>query len=480
MLVYGPLALSDAPALAFLALALAAAARLATAPDSGVTVRTGAALGAAAAGAVGCRPQLALAVLPMLLAALLLRRSARGWLAAGVAFAFVCTCWFVPLAAAAGGLDALHDLLRRQAATVATFDAALERTGMSAARIFLRFVAHPWGPKWTALPVLALAAAGAVSLVRGRWRGLSRAVPLLILSGVELAFALRALHPADAARYALPSMLAVALLAALGVGWLAGRWAWTIAAVLMAGFVAYTAPLLALRSTRPSPPVEAAGWVRANAPPDAFVLYEAPLAAHAWHLLARAHAAAQTGPPAGHRGTVLLFADGASGAPGEVSFAWPASDAWGKLTRGHYRVASVAPVPPARLCLPLRGVLAMEPDPRAVLLGHGEGWRWLAPDAALALPPAGAVVLRLGLPAHAPVGALSVDVRAGSATHRIRLRPGERRDLRLALPCCAASEVSFTADGSFVPAERGLSADRRRLAVQLLGCELAGSGVADD
>src|ERR1044072_352868 len=66
MLLYGPLALSDAPALCFLALALAAGARLLTG-GLGAAV----ALGVFAAGAVGCRPQLAVAVAPMVAAALL-------------------------------------------------------------------------------------------------------------------------------------------------------------------------------------------------------------------------------------------------------------------------------------------------------------------------------------------------------------------------------------------------------------------------
>ena len=100
MLVQGPLPMSDPPALMFLALALAAGSRSC---GTAAAFRSALGLGAAASAAVGCRPQLALAVLPMLAVALW---QAPGWRRRGealAAFTLVSLLWFVPLMVATGG-----------------------------------------------------------------------------------------------------------------------------------------------------------------------------------------------------------------------------------------------------------------------------------------------------------------------------------------------------------------------------------------
>ncbi|HXT52661.1 MAG TPA: glycosyltransferase family 39 protein, partial [Thermoanaerobaculia bacterium] len=151
MLVYGPLALSEAPALAFVALALAAGARLVERPSSVVA----ATCGAFATAAVGCRPQLIVAVAPMLAVIVVLvairarrgdgngaqgtpvmptgRATRRGdelrapgiaaalapLIALGVGFAAVTAAWLVPLVNATGGVSKLRLLLGSQANLVA-------------------------------------------------------------------------------------------------------------------------------------------------------------------------------------------------------------------------------------------------------------------------------------------------------------------------------------------------------------------------
>ena len=100
MLVQGPLPMSDPPALMFLALALAAGAIL----REGGGIWSALALGASASAAIGCRPQLALAVLPMLAVALW---QIPGWRRRGeavAAFTLVSLLWFVPLVVATRGI----------------------------------------------------------------------------------------------------------------------------------------------------------------------------------------------------------------------------------------------------------------------------------------------------------------------------------------------------------------------------------------
>jgi hypothetical protein len=58
-------------------------------------------------------------------------------------------------------------------------------------------------------------------------------------------------------------------------------------------------------------------------------------------------------------------------------------DAYGKITRGHYRVVSLVPVPPAERFIPLEGV-----EPLEVGL-DGTAWRWLQKEARLVVPRMG-------------------------------------------------------------------------------------------
>lgn len=514
MLVYGPLALSDAPALAFLALALAAAARLgvprADAPPRGRESLPAIALGAFAAAAIGVRPQLAIAVVPMLFVALLGARDGSGelrWrrLAAGVAaFTAVCLAWFVPLVAAVGGPRGLVAFLTHQAGNVVVYDALQPRAGVSALAIAKRFLAHPWGTTLTSIPVLLLALGGAAVLaVRRRSPSGAPAsvLPLLVLAGIYLALCLFLLNPDDAVRYALPSMLAVAGAAGVGCVALARRvrlpaLAWAAGAALAAGFVHFAWPLLAVRATTPSPPVQAARWFaaaqgspasRASRTSRAVLLVEPSLAAHAEALLPGFErfpvAAGLPVAALARRVPVWLLGDGESGLAGARSFRWPASDAYGKLTRRCYRVVSLSPLPPAQLFEARGGVHGPEPSLRQ------PGWRWLDADAALRLDgtgkagrEGGGVALTLRLPENVPWPANTVTVGladssgpAGHVASTLELRRGETR--RVVLPRGAGEfvDVTFHSRAAFVPAESGFGPDYRRLAVQLVGIEQVAS-----
>jgi len=297
------------------------------------------------------------------------------------------------------------------------------------------------------------------------------------------------MNPFDAVRYALPSLLGVAFAAAVGMEALARRArvpaaVWPAVGLAAAGFVAYTAPLLAVRSRADAPPVQAARWIAGSFPRNAVFLVDKELAPHASYLLRdfgqlpadpglRAEGEPLPGRP------LFLLGDAASAWPGARTFRWPESDAYGKLTRGSYRVVSVSPIPLARRYAALSGVGAYEPgicEPT---------WRWLGPKAVIRLarlasdhpalpantPPT--VAVTFGLPGRAPLPSVPVTVAVDGAAGRVVSVPrGGRRTLVLPLPAGAeAPEVTFSSPLSFVPAETGLGRDRRRLTVQLLGVE---------
>jgi hypothetical protein len=473
MLVYGPLPLSDAPTLMFLALFLAAAARL-----PGASIGAAVATGVFASGAIGCRPQLAMSVLPALAAALWLAGSWRRRGALLAAFTLACLLWFVPLLVAVGGPDGLVRFLTKQAGAVATWDTTIPRAGQSPAAIAARFVAHPWGQKWTALPVLAFAAAGAVVVARSR--RFKILLPLAVLTAFELGLCLAVMNPRDAVRYALPSLIGAAFLAAVGIEALARRArvpaaAWVAVTALAAGFAVYAWPLLLPRATSPSPPAQAAEWAREALPPGAVLLVEKDYAAHAAFLLPQVTRFPYeegmqrfAGRP---ESPVWIF--GETVLPGGRTFLWPASDTYGKLTRDLYQTTSLSPVPAGQRYEAVRGVYAYEPSQ------GGAGFRWLAGEAAIRVFPrrlrARAVALTLGLPEEVGDASarLAISV-AGSPTATVEVPAGARRRIVLPLPEADTVEISVRSEKTFVPVAAGIGGDPRRLAVQLQTVELIG------
>ncbi|MES1243948.1 MAG: glycosyltransferase family 39 protein [Acidobacteriota bacterium] len=460
MLVYGPLALSDPPALMFLSLALAAVGRL----IERRTLPAALALGAFASAAIGCRPQLCLAVLPMLAVTLALAGWRRTW-AVLSAFTAVSLLWFVPLVVAVGGPAGLVPFLTRQAGLVADFDAAQPRAGLSWKAVGLRFLAHPWGNRWLSLPILLLAGAGAVAARQyPRYR---TALPLAVLTLVELTFSLAVMNPRDAVRYALPGMLGIAFAAGVGTGMVERRTkipALLLAGLFAAGAVFYTWPLLSARTRTESPPVQAIHWAQANLPKETVFLVDKELGAHVAWLLPRSRATFDEGFAGKPDLPVWLIAEGETGWLGARSFLWPESDAYGKLTRDLYRVTSLSPIPPGRRYRVERGVFGYEPTAREA------AWRWLAPEAAIRLVPAGAreLTLSLAVPTVAPLASNRVTVTvAGVPAAEVEIRRGERRTLTVPLPAPAEVEVGFRSAASFVPAGAP-----RRLAVQLVGLEM--------
>jgi len=471
MLVQGPLPMSDPPALMFLSLALWTA--VVASQENSAWASLG--LGASASAAIGCRPQLALAVLPMLAVALW---QVSGWRRRGAAlaaFTFVSLLWFVPLVAATGGPRGFLDYQLKQASYVAEHDARKARRGCSPYRLVMRFVTHPWGRRWLAGPVLLLAFTGA-----GRLASLRRkaALPLAVLCTAQLAVCLSVMDPADAVRYALPWVLGVAFAAAVGCAVLAQRFrrpatVWILVAAILAVSAFFAAPVLEVRASGPSPPFQAAEWVKRNLPPKTMLLVDEEMAPHASYLLPKfdlspvddglRRAARRPKAP------VYLLAAGESHWSGAKTFRWPSSDSYRRLTRNHYRVVSLSPIPAGLRFQVVRGVYGWEPTIR------NARWRWMDADAAILVFPRGlravAVTLGLDLSASLPANSVTVAVNGGTAT-TVEIARGTTRRLELPRPAASGPmEISFRSARSFVPAANATRPDKRRLAVQLLAVE---------
>jgi hypothetical protein len=267
------------------------------------------------------------------------------------------------------------------------------------------------------------------------------------------------MDPADGARYSLPATLAVAYFAARGLT----RFRVPFVTLFTLASLAFVSALLSQRATSASPPVQAAAFAQRTFPSNAIALYELPLWPHATYLLAAHH------PMRVDNGLrayfdrpdvpLYIYADGATSSPSARTFRWQPSDAYSTLTRNHYRVVSVIPLPPEQRFLPLRGVYAPERAP------EGEGWRWLAPLAELQLPSRDrrGVDITLGLPATTPFASndltISID---GQPVRTVRIARGAT--LLVSLPLSrGGATIRIDAARSFVAPP-----DPRTLAVRLL------------
>jgi dolichyl-phosphate-mannose-protein mannosyltransferase len=466
VLVHGTLPLSDSPALMFIALMLLAATHF----PAEATQRTAIGLGLAASAAIGTRPQLAIVIVPLLIALLLWTRDVRKFAAGIIAFGVLSMAWFAPLMDAAGGWTKLMMWETRQATYVAQHDAAASRGASSAGMVVSRFIAHPWGPKWLALPIFAIALLGILAIARMPKR---RLFPIAFFSVAYFIVAVAIMDPADAARYSMPHMIGIALLVAAGLrivrdsAQLRVAPYIAVAAAAVASF-AYTAPIVRERAKNPSPPIAAARFIESHFPPNAVVAYDLSMRPYAEELLGGRFAtknveiAVRTLTDAPSIPLVLL-ADGGTRDPDATSFSWPDSDAYGKLTRNHYRVVSVDPIMPAERFVPVSGVYALERN------AQGEEWRWLAQDAVIRLPRThgASVALTMQLSHDAPYETNDVRVLVnGVETARANIgRNPSTIDVALPPGPC---DLRIAAGQSFSPANVLHNQDPRILAVQLL------------
>jgi hypothetical protein len=466
-LLHQPLALSDGVSMTFVALALyCMAVEHEPAHD-----RAAIGLGLWTSAAIGCRPQLLVALLPAFAVALVRLPSNRKRLAALIAFTLVSLMWFLPLLDAAGGPHELLIYEQQQAKYFATHDAAMSRGAKSVPEIVTRFLLHPWGSKYLTLPLLVAVALGALPAAR-RWRPM---LPFLVFTLIWLAFELGWMDPADAARYSLPSMLLTAAVAALGFGVLRAsthvQWApWIATALFAAGAWIYVRPITATRHVQASPPAAAAAYVQQHLVPNTVVLWDPSLRPAAEYLLPqfRSTVIEKGLRDAYNRADVplVLYVDGGSHFPDAHVFSWPESDAYGKLTRNHYRSVTLDPVDPEERYLPLQGIYPAE---RTV---QGDEWHWLTGDASLRLPAqlGHSVELRFRLSHDAPYA--SNDVRIfvdGRQSAAATVKKDDTAVALVPLPGGAGEPVvRIVSAQSFRPADVLHNQDPRTLATQLV------------
>ena len=417
-----------------------------------------------AALAVGWRIQLAIFVVPFFLVGVLLLRTWRERLIALATFTIVCLIWLTPLTIAVGGVRELIDFETGQGKYLAAHDAAESRTGWTPLRIAFRFIGRAWGTEAMAVGALAFAVLGFFAIVRKR-----AAWPLLAGAAVYIGVALSVMDPADGVRYSLPFVLATALLTAAGVTRIGARAAYVVVTLMALAFLAYTGSLLWQRRTTDSPPYRAAMYARQHFPSNAVVLYEPPLAPHAAYFLRdfEPHRADEGLAKFWNRPDVPLFfyTDGATSQIDAKVFRWNDSDAYRKLTRNHYRVSSIIPLPVERRFRAIRGVYGPEREQ------DGLEWRWLDAVAELQLPdgPPRKLTLVLGLAPAAPLESNSVIVNvADESAALVKITRGQRSEVTVDAPA-GTPVVELYSEHSFIPAEvRSMrSGDRRRLAVEL-------------
>lgn len=467
MLVHSSIAMADSATLMFLALAFYASSCFPEAP----TERRALAIGLWSACAIGCRPQIAIALVPALAVQLIWLRTMRLRALAAGAFAFACLMWFIPLMDAAGGWSGLVAYEVKQAAYFAEHDAAMSRGTMSAAAIAMRFIAHPWGSKIVFLPLFLSIAAGLAAFVKSIR---PRLIPLLVFTIIHLGFALIAMDPADGVRYSLPSMILFALVAACGFGAIRRLAQLDYAPWIAAAFFGlvswwYVHPIIHARTHGPSPVAAAADYAKQHFAPGTVVAYDLSLRPQAEYLLPQYKTMKLDDALSRLYDTpatpVVMLVDGGSQAAEAKVFSWPDSDAYGKLTRNHYRQVTLDPVRPAERYLPISGVYALE---RTV---DGLEWRWLQREAVLRLPSRhqSSAVLAFRLSGDAPYAATGVHVLVnGSEAARVDAKRNEVATAAVPLPPAGDVVLRIVSDQSFAPAQVLRNRDPRLLAVQLV------------
>jgi hypothetical protein len=314
------------------------------------------------------------------------------------------------------------------------------------------------------------------------------------------------MDPADAVRYAIPSLPFVALLA--GVTLISGtpllrlrhllpasrekgdslafspphrekvREArmWGAIAILATlvyaiGSLWYAWPILHARSTMPSAPVAATRWIAQNISRDAIILFDLSLRPHAEYLLPD-WKSMRIDEGSGAEGgidpatPIVLLADGDH--DDAITFRWPDTDAYRKLTRKHYGAVSVVPLPASRRLRVIEGVY----PPERTKDGHA--WRWIGARGVIELPNLGATRARISLrtPPEYPFEAIRVRIQSGGYD-AITTVPRDAT-VPVAVPIWPGpARITITPERTFVPARMpgANNRDQRTLSVMLTRVE---------
>jgi hypothetical protein len=421
MLVFTPLPNAEAVAMALIAATLLTYAR-------GDDLLFGICAGAA----VAARPQTIVAML-----ALVLFARKRRAVAAFVVTLFVT---FEPLVEAIGVNRIGHYI-----------SANRDVSRMPWRELVTRFIAHPWGPKLLSPPVLLIAIAGVVLMVR---RGERRAFGIALFAVAHLAFCLVAADRTDGVQPLLPMLIAPAFFVAAALRPLA-RFALPLALAYGAAAIVYSEPLIAQRTAGASPAVAATEYAARALPPGGVVVYEPAMEAFARDAnFAAAPLSALNTLAMRADVPVLLLADGGSQSPNAKTFAWRDSDIYGKVTTERYRVVSVIPLPPPARYIAGDGVFQLERT------ADGEEWRWLAQEATITLPPLPGSIARIALSLPETDNTLTIN------GHTFEVLHGKTTVIDIPITSNAAATLTFHAARRFTP-----PGETRNLAVQLVAVE---------
>ncbi len=361
---YGGTALSDVPSMV---LSMLAAALLLRGRRSDAALIAGAvALGIAA----GVRPQnLLIGAVPFALALYARRRTA---MIGAVIIAAIVAISYGAAASLSGGWDVYRDTLARHAKYIRETDSFVAPLRPSLLRVSDDFFVRPF--RMPAINI-ALTLLAAVAMLRRR----PHALLALAIFGPFALFAWLSLDFHSASRFSIAYMPLVAILAAEGLEAIP-RVRVAALAMLVALTIVWTAPALRVAHRTASPPVAAIDWIRAHLDPVTAIVYvDERVAPHAEALLPEyERRLAGVGPPAvGHEhAPVVLLREGASNAPGAVTFA-RGREPLASIARPRYFEASVLP---ARRIVFAEGWYGEEGPPRAP-------WRWMSRRSRAILPP---------------------------------------------------------------------------------------------
>ena len=166
---------------------------------------------------------------------------------------------------------------------------------------------------------------------------------------------------------------------------------------------------------------------------------------------------------------LVLLGDGGTHDPDARVFSWPDSDAYGKLTRNHYRVVTADPITPGQRYVPVSGVYPIERNPQ------GEEWRWLAKRAAIRLPlmhgPAATLTMQLSHDAPYEANEVHVLVNGVEAAKGVVGRSESAIQVPLPMKDDFPIELTIAAQQSFSPENVLHNQDPRILSVQLVRVE---------
>jgi hypothetical protein len=168
---------------------------------------------------------------------------------------------------------------------------------------------------------------------------------------------------------------------------------------------------------------------------------------------------------------MVLLADGERDGSGGVTFRWPDTDAYRKLTREHYGAVSVIPLPAVERFRVVGGIFAPERT------RDGRSWRWIGAKGILELPDLGAHRVRIAFMTP-PDYALDQDrVHVMAGTHEATVTVARDATAEVIVPLDAGvTRVTILPERSFIPGRLpGNNLDVRTISVMLTRVQQLGA-----